>query len=152
MRTLRPCMTSLSCPNRSTYSCILKQCQCFFAKHMIHNHYAWYLQNCPMNISGRVPSLVKKLVWGMEQDKPFQRAKTDALFAHFDPEKPLILACYALDCGIGPILLHFMEDLWSRSTWCYVIWFRMYYACHGCLMGIVVTWLPGKHVGCYHPI
>ena len=36
--------------------------------------------------------------------------QTNSLLAHFDPSKPLILACDASQYGIGAALSHVMED------------------------------------------
>ena len=49
-----------------------------------------------------------------KHDEVFQAAKNslqaNSLLVHFDPDKPLILAADASDCGIGDVLSHVMED------------------------------------------
>ena len=56
----------------------------------------------------------KKWFWGAEQDRAFQKAKealqSNTLLVHFDPSKPIILACDASQYGIGAVLSHVMED------------------------------------------
>ena len=56
----------------------------------------------------------KKWIWGDKQKEAFRAAKealqADSLLVHFDPMKPLVLACDASDYGIGAILSHIMED------------------------------------------
>ena len=48
----------------------------------------------------------KKWIWG---DKQKEALQADSLLVHFDPMKPLVLACDASDYGIGAVLSH-MED------------------------------------------
>ena len=52
----------------------------------------------------------KKWFWGAEQDRAFQKAKealrSNTLLVHFDPSKPIILACDASQYGIGAVLSH----------------------------------------------
>ena len=56
----------------------------------------------------------KKWIWGDKQKEAFRAAKealqADSLLVHFDPMKPLVLACDASDYGIGAVLSHIMED------------------------------------------
>ena len=56
----------------------------------------------------------KKWIWGDKQKEAFRAAKealqADSLLIHFDPMKPLVLACDASDYGIGAVLSHIMED------------------------------------------
>lgn len=49
-----------------------------------------------------------------QKEKAFQTAKetlqTDSLLVHYDPAKPLMLACDASQCKIGAVLFHVTED------------------------------------------
>ena len=76
----------------------------------IINYYHKFLPD----LSGRLQPLYKLLrkksrwVWGQEQDRAFSKAKEalqqDSLLVHFDPSKPLILACDASPYGVGAVL------------------------------------------------
>ena len=52
--------------------------------------------------------------WENEQITAFRAAKellqSESLLAHFDPDKPLMLACDASPYGVGAVLSHQMED------------------------------------------
>ena len=82
----------------------------------IINYYHKFLPD----LSGRLQPLYKLLckksrwVWGQEQDRAFSKAKEalqqDSLLVHFDPSKPLILACDASPYGVGAVLSHTMGD------------------------------------------
>ena len=52
--------------------------------------------------------------WDVPQEEAFVQAKealqSDSLLVHFDPNKPLVLACDASQYGIGAVLSHAMED------------------------------------------
>ena len=82
----------------------------------IINYYDKFLPD----LSGRLQPLYKLLckksrwVWGQEQDRAFSKAKEalqqDSLLVHFDPSKPLILACDASPYGVGAVLSHTMGD------------------------------------------
>jgi hypothetical protein len=82
----------------------------------ILTYYGKFLPNLSSNLKPLYNLLGKhkKWSWGEEQDKAFQQAKealqADSLLVHFDPEKPLVLACDASDYGIGAVLSHTMED------------------------------------------
>ncbi|RXN17075.1 putative protein K02A2.6-like protein [Labeo rohita] len=61
-------------------------------------------------------SLLKKetkWMWGREQEEAFVKSKellqSSAILVHYDPTKPLILAC-ASPYGVGAVLSHRMED------------------------------------------
>ena len=79
-------------------------------------YYGNFLPNLSSKLTPLYDLLAKnrKWVWGVEQINAFQKAKdalqTDSLLVHFDPEKPLILACDASDYGVGAVLSHVMED------------------------------------------
>ena len=55
----------------------------------------------------------QKWHWDSEQQQAFQAAKdalqSDSLLVHFDPKKPLVLACDASDYGIGAVLSHIID-------------------------------------------
>ncbi|XP_056330368.1 uncharacterized protein K02A2.6-like [Danio aesculapii] len=55
-----------------------------------------------------------KWTWGSEQEESFVKSKellqSSALLVHYDPTKPLILACDASPYGVGAVLSHRMED------------------------------------------
>ncbi len=74
---------------------------------LILTYYGKFLPNLASNLTPLYSLLGKnkRWVWGAEQDKAFQQAKealqADSLLVHFDPEKPLILAC---DACIGAVL------------------------------------------------
>ena len=52
--------------------------------------------------------------WGPEQQGAFDRVKgiltSDSVLAHYDPSKPLILACDASPYGVGAVLSHELDD------------------------------------------
>ncbi len=52
--------------------------------------------------------------WGHEQDQAFAKAKQalqqDSLLVHYDPTKPLVLACDASPYGLGAVLSHTMSE------------------------------------------
>ena len=60
----------------------------------------------------------KKWHWGQEQQSAFQLAKdalqSDTLLVHYDPGRPILLACDASDYGIGAVLSHTTEDSQER--------------------------------------
>ena len=57
----------------------------------------------------------QKWMWGTEENETFGKAKallTSAhLLVHYDPEKPLILACDASPYGVGAVLSHLVEGI-----------------------------------------
>ena len=86
------------------------------------NYYAKFLPN----LSAKLAPLYKLLnnkqewCWGREQEEAFQAAKdalqTDAVLVHYDPAKPLVIACDASQYGIGAVLSHTMEDKQERPV------------------------------------
>ena len=52
--------------------------------------------------------------WGTEQQQAFDKVKalltSDTVLAHYDSDKPLLLACDASPYGIGAVLSHAFED------------------------------------------
>ena len=52
--------------------------------------------------------------WGSEQQGTFDRVKgiltSDSVLAHYDPFKPLLLACDASPYGVGAVLSHKFAD------------------------------------------
>ena len=80
------------------------------------NYYGRYMENLS---SKRAPlyMLLKKGVkwmWSKTQEDAFIEGKealqSDALLVHFDPNKPLVLACAASPYGCGAVLSHQMPD------------------------------------------
>ena len=82
----------------------------------IINYYGKFMPNLSSNLAPLYGLLKKnsKWVWGEPQESAFKQAKEalqdDALLVHYDPDKPLILACDASQYGIGAVLSHVMED------------------------------------------
>ena len=82
----------------------------------IINYYSKFLPNLSTQLNPLHRLLVKnkKWFWGAEQDRAFQKAKealqSNTLLVHFDPSKPIILACDASQYGIGAVLSHVLED------------------------------------------
>ena len=58
--------------------------------------------------------------WGPEQQGAFDRVKgiltSDSVLAHYDPSKPLILACDASPYGVGAVLSHKLGDRSERPV------------------------------------
>lgn len=79
------------------------------------NYYNKFLPNLAANLTPLYSLLNKhqRWVWNDEQQVAFQRAKdalqSDALLTHYDPGKPLVLACDASDYGVGAILSHVVD-------------------------------------------
>ena len=52
--------------------------------------------------------------WGSDQQDAFDRVKeiltSESVLAHYDPAKPLLLACDASPYGVGAVLSHKLED------------------------------------------
>ena len=74
----------------------------------------------PQNIS-QLKSFLGSLIrwqWGKSQQQAFEEARqqlvSDHLLAHFDPSKPLILACDASPYGLGDVISH--QFGWHRKT------------------------------------
>ena len=84
------------------------------------NYYYKFLPNLSANLTPLYTLLNKKQTWhwGAEQKQAFQTAQealqTDALLVHYDPTKPIVLACDASQYGIGAVLSHVMEDKLER--------------------------------------
>ena len=80
------------------------------------NYYAKYIHNLSHQLAPLYDLLKKdkKWQWGKEQEKAFKQSKTlltsDLILVHFDPTKPLILACDASPRGIAAILSHVEKD------------------------------------------
>lgn len=80
------------------------------------NYYGRFLRNlsttlAPLHILLRKET---KWRWENEQVRAFQAAKdllqSESLLVHFDPDKPLLLACDASPYGVGAVLSHQMTD------------------------------------------
>ena len=84
------------------------------------NYYSKFLPNLASKLSPLYVLLSKKQKWewSTAQEKAFQTAKealqADSLLIHYDPSKPLVLACDASQCGIGAVLSHVTEDQQER--------------------------------------
>ncbi len=80
------------------------------------NYYNRFLQNLatvlhPLNT---LLQAGKKWMWSKQYTQVFQEAKklvmSDTVLTHFDPHKPLRVACDATPYGIGAVLLHVLAD------------------------------------------
>ena len=82
---------------------------------LLINYYNKFLPNLAANLTTLYSLLNKqqRWVWNDKQQVAFQRAKdalqSDALLTHYDPGKPLVLACDASDYGVGAILSHVVD-------------------------------------------
>ena len=80
------------------------------------NYYAKFLPNLFSRLSPLYLLLNKYQwwSWGTEQQQVFKAAKealeTDTLLVHYDPSKPLAIACNASQYGIGAVLSHVQDD------------------------------------------
>ena len=80
------------------------------------NYYNKFLPNLVATLTPLYSLLNKqqKWVWNAEQQAAFERAKealqSDTLLTHYDPAKPLILACDASEYGIGAVLSHVIDN------------------------------------------
>ena len=80
------------------------------------NYYAKFLPNLSSRLSPLYLLLNKcqPWSWGTEQQQAFKAAKealeADTLLVHYDPSKPLVIACDASKHGIGAVLSHVQED------------------------------------------
>lgn len=76
------------------------------------NYYAKFLPNLSTCLAPLYSLLQKKnhWSWGEKQRKAFEEAKTlltsSSVLTHYDPSKPLILACDASPYGLGAVLSH----------------------------------------------
>ena len=82
----------------------------------IVNYYGRFLQNLSSDLAP-LYNLLKKGVdwsWAEGQEAAFIKVKealqSDALLVHFDPKKPILLACDASPYGCGAVLSHRMPD------------------------------------------
>ena len=79
------------------------------------NYYGKFMPNLSSTLTPLYSLLNKdqKWHWDSEQQQAFQAAKdalqSDSLLVHFDPKKPLVLACDASDYGIGAVLSHIID-------------------------------------------
>ena len=78
-------------------------------------NYYKFLPNLAANLTPFYSLLNKhqRWAWNDEQQVAFQCTKdalqSDALLNHYDPAKPLVLACDASDYGVGAILSHVID-------------------------------------------
>ena len=86
------------------------------------NYYGKFLPNLSSILAPLYTLLQKgaQWKWGAQQEKAFSTVKSqltsDCLLVHFDPQKPLILACDASPYGVGAVLSHRLEDGSERPT------------------------------------
>ena len=80
------------------------------------NYYHKYLSNLADILEPLHNLLRKNIKWKRreEQTKAFEKVKhllcSERLLLHFDPNKPLILACDASPYGLGTVLFHVLAD------------------------------------------
>ena len=76
------------------------------------NYYSKFMPGLSMKLAPLYTLLRKesRWIWGSQQERAFAEAKNalqaDSVLVHFDPAKPLILACDASDYGLGAVLSH----------------------------------------------
>ena len=76
------------------------------------NYYGKFLPNLSTHLAPLYSLLQKQShwSWGKQQDSAFKQAKSmltsPCLLTHYDPAKPLILACDASPYGVGAVLSH----------------------------------------------
>ena len=76
------------------------------------NYYGKFLPNLSTCLAPLYSLLQKRAYWswGAEQNKAFQESKSmltsSCILTHYDPTKPLILACDASPYGVGAVLSH----------------------------------------------
>ena len=76
------------------------------------NYYGKFLPNLSTCLAPLYSLLQKRAhwSWGAEQNKAFQESKSmltsSCILTHYDPTKPLILACDASPYGVGAVLSH----------------------------------------------
>ena len=76
------------------------------------NYYCKFMPNIADTLSPLYRLLQKRVQWkwGKEQQKAFETAKsqltTDRILAHYDPSKPIIMACHASPYGFGVVISH----------------------------------------------
>ena len=80
------------------------------------SYYSWFLPNASSTLTPLYSLLQSnnKWAWGSKEQAAFDTAKgmlqSTSLLVHYDPTKPLILACDASPYGVGAVLSHMMED------------------------------------------
>ena len=88
----------------------------------IVNYYGRYMENLSSKLAPLYMLLKKgvKWMWNKAQEDAFIEAKealqSDALLVHFDPNKPLVLACHASPYGCGAVLSHQTPDGTERAS------------------------------------
>ena len=80
------------------------------------NYYIKFLPNLSHTLAPLYRLLQVKVPWQWEeeQQKAFETAKkqltTDQVLVHYDPSKPIVLACNVSPYGLGAVLSHQLED------------------------------------------
>jgi len=76
------------------------------------NYYGKFLPNLSTCLAPLYSLLLKRShwSWGAEQCKAFEQTKSmltsSSILTHYDPSKPLILACDVSPYGVGAVLSH----------------------------------------------
>ena len=80
------------------------------------NYYNKFLPSVPTTLTP-LYKLLQAMVpwtWGAAQQKAFEAAKAaltfDHLLIHYDPDRPMLLACDASSYGVGAVLSHQLPD------------------------------------------
>ena len=80
------------------------------------SYYSGFLPNASSTLTPLYSLLQsnKKWAWDSKEQTAFDTAKgmlqSTSLLVHYDPTKPLILACDASPYGVGAVLSHMVED------------------------------------------
>ena len=80
------------------------------------SYYSRFLPNASSTLTPLYSLLQnkKKWAWSSKEQAALDTAKgmlqSTSLLVHYDPTKPLILACDASPYGVGTVLSHMMED------------------------------------------
>ena len=80
------------------------------------NYYGKFLRSLSCTLAPLYSLLQKRKrwTWGTDQKRAFEAAKealqADTLLVHYDPSKPLLVACDASLYGIGAVLSHIMDN------------------------------------------
>ena len=80
------------------------------------SYYSWFLPNASSTLTPLYSLLQsnKKWAWSSKEQAAFDTAKgilqSTSLLVHYDPTKPLILACDTSPYGVGAVLSYMMED------------------------------------------
>lgn len=110
---LQPTDEKIRALKEAPVPCNISQLKSFLG---LLNYYGKFVPNLSTLLSPLHRLLQKKSTWtwGPEQQQVFDRVKSiltsDSVLAHYDPSKPLILACDASPYGVGAVLSHKLDD------------------------------------------